>query len=101
MLCSEARNNRITAFNMNFPDPNTGIVKFAFEGIRRLYAAACARATIGSRPKRAACCCSDLRGNNLRDFELEDFLSKALQLEELCAAVHVHARWCRRVIGGA
>ncbi len=30
--------------------------------------------------------CSDLRGNKLRDFVLEDFLRLALQLEELCAA---------------
>ncbi len=45
--------------------------------------------------------CSDLRGNKLRDFYLEGFLRVALQLEELCAAAHAHARCRRRAIGGA
>ena len=82
MVRSEARNNHITACEIyNDYDPDTGNGQFAFGGIRRLYAAARARPSARGRSGRRAC--SDLRGNKLRDFELEDFLSLALQLEEL------------------
>jgi hypothetical protein len=104
VVCSEAQNNTITAFFIyGAYDPEYDLwgSPFVFEGIRRLYAAACARMALSSRPKPAACGCSDLRGNKLRDFRLNDFLSLALQLEELCAAAHAHARCRRRAIGGA
>ena len=80
MVCSEARNNIITAFDVWHANE-----QFAFEGIRRLYAAACARGA-WLTAEAGGVGCSDLRGNKLRDFKLEDFLLLALQLEELCAA---------------
>ncbi len=43
--------------------------------------------------------CSDLRGNKLRVFQLESFLSQATQLEELYAAARSHVPHCRLAIG--
>ncbi len=90
--CSEASNNSIASFNYYQWVQIT-------DGLRVLcaphpHAAAAAAVASGSGSLH-----SDLRDNKLKEFKLEEFLAKALQLTTLYAAANACALRAHRMIG--
>ncbi len=99
-MCSEASNNSIAGFDPFTTYDSENNRYLITDGLRVLCAphprAAAAAAAVASGSGSLH---SDLRDNELKSFELEGFLAKALQLETLYAAANACALRAHRTIG--
>ena len=90
--CSEASNNAIAGFRTD----NANLI---VDGLRVLCAPQPRAAAAAAVASGSGSLHSDLRDNKLKEFEVEEFLAKALQLETLYAAANACALHAHRMIG--